>query len=217
MQLNTNFLQLRPKVAILDDDKELITDLIACLNSDIEIEGFSDFSTMASCVLSAYEKFLTCLIDCFEQIKTPRLDASALQTSFDRLIRNKPFTVALIDLNLGESHDLEGFEISEELGPLSLKSIIYTGTDYSPLSIDLINQGIISGYMNKSCDLYEDLLPAIFSLSREFYYTHFNITHLACLKSSSYVKISQNMQRLSKLSSSDEFIVYDEAMNYLSK
>src|SRR5690606_12117060 len=103
---------LPPKAIILDDDIELIKDLTDCMPDEIDIIGVSSFDAMEQKINESYINFLSHLSKYFEKLKSGLFNATLAKNYLDyfRLIR--PFSVALIDLNLGINHNLEGFEFS---------------------------------------------------------------------------------------------------------
>lgn len=212
-----NLINLKPKVAILDDDKELTSDLISCINEEITLIEFSTVEQLKSQISTHYDFFLNSLISFLTLLSKNSSCINRLEEGFLELIENRPFSVALIDLNLENDHDNEGFEVCELLLPYSTKTLVYSGSEFSQLSLNLINQCVISGQLNKTSDLFEELIPAVFSLNQSFLNAHYNITHLASLKSLPLTEIRNNLSKKTMPSHSTQFIVYDEFINFLTK
>lgn len=210
-------LNLKPTVAILDDDPELIADMENCMNNhEIELLGYSNSKQFIKTISEKYQIFEELLFELFNEINTKNSKFN-LSKIFNNICENRCFSVALIDLNLKKNHEYEGYEICEAISPFLTKSIIYSGSDFNEISLDMLNSGIISGQINKSKDLFEDLLPTIFKLNREFLEHHFNLMHLSCLTN---VPISNLRQKIldSKMPSQDhEYIILDSNINYLTK
>lgn len=214
IELQKNLMLLPPKVAFLDDDKEFISDLKECLNDHIEIEVFNSVQDLLNQIKQEYHIFLKHLSGYFALIQQKNIAINIIKNKFNELLTHRPFSVGLIDLNLGKSHLFEGFEISELLVPFGIKTIIYSAADFDEMTIDLMNQGVISGYVCKSSDLFEDLIPAIFLKNQEFYAAHFNITHLFMIEES--FNFSNPKLKDRQLNYQDTFIVYNSDFNYLT-
>jgi hypothetical protein len=212
-----SLINLKPKIAILDDDKEFVSDLISCVSEEINIIEFSSAEKLEAVVSCNYDLFLNALIAFLTLLKENTPCRNKLEKSFLKIIDSAPFSVALIDLNLENEHANEGFEVCELLLPYAIKTLIYSGSDFNQVSLSLINQCVISGQLNKSCDLFEDLMPAIFSLNKNFLDTHYNITHLASLRDISLKHLQNNFSKNNMKPTSRQFIVYDEFNNTLTK
>lgn len=210
---NSSLIFLKPKVAILDDDRELIADLSSCTNN-IELIGFTSIAKIKKQISNDYDHFLNAL-NAFLTFIRHGATTDVLNASFQNILKNRPFSVALIDLNLNKNHMNEGLEVSEFLKPYRIKTLIYSGAEFNHLSLSLINQCVISGYLNKSCDLFEDLLPAIFSLHQDFLDYHYNLTHLAALKNVSPSLLIEGYFQKACPSNLETYIVYDEFFNFL--
>ncbi len=211
--LNYNFLQLKPKVAFLDDDPEILEDIKSCLLGSVDVEGFSCYQSLCQSIEQQYCAFLTELNRCFNYIKEEPMDRDKLAQAFIQLEKNRPFTVSLVDLNLNKLHAMEGLEYGEQIEKLSTKSIIYTGSACEDIVIPMINQGIISAYLNKSVDLFEELVPVVSCFNRLFYYEHYNWSHLMALKNHS--DPLPDFSQLSHLTSEKNYLVFDAALNYI--
>ena len=212
-----NLINLKPKVAILDDDKELTSDLISCINEEITLIEFSTVEQLKLQISTHYDFFLNSLVSFLKLLGEGSPCVNRIEKSFVKLIENRPFSVALIDLDLENSHDSEGFEVCELLLPYATKTLIYSGAEFSKLSLNLINQCVISGQLNKASDLFEELVPAVFSLNQSFLNAHYNITHLASLTPLPLTEIRDNLSKKTIPSHSTQFIVYDEFINFLTK
>lgn len=215
MNLQMNFMLLPPKVAIVDDDVELIDDLKQCMDENINITGFTSVDSLLKILPYQYENFYKLLNEFFSLILQKNFNLSEIETKFHELISNRPISVGLIDLNFGEKYIFEGFEFNELLRQYPIRSLIYSGLKADELSIDFINEGLISGYICKTSDLFEDLIPAIYMQNRIFYSMYFNISHLLMIKNASFTECCENITKLNNLTDKDSFIVYDKNINYL--
>lgn len=212
---NTSLIKLKPKVAILDDDKDLISDMITCVN-EIDLMGFSSPETIEQCISTTYNRFLDTLNTFFFYLNKSNLPKTEINDVFLNLFEFRPFSVALIDLNLNSIHTNEGFEICELLRPYKVKTLIYSGIPFNNFSLELINQEMIAGYLNKSDDLFENILPSIFSLNQAFLDYHYNHTHLCALKGILPSNFNQNNIVNVLTNSAENYIVYDEFLNFLT-
>lgn len=209
MQLNAQLLKLYPRVAILDDDIELISDIKSCIDSQVIVDGFSSFEVMVDKISTRYQFFMENLLDFFRLMKDKNGDLGLAKNIFQKLRENKPYSVVLVDLNLGHGDQFEGFKLCEVLEKYFIKPVVYTGNEAEIIAMDMINQGIIAGYLNKSCDFFEMLIPTITNINNDYYNRHYNLTHLASLEGISYASILSNIRKLTLCKELDEFIVLD--------
>lgn len=210
-----NLIYFKPIVAILDDDKEFIQDLSLCLNKDdIDLVGFTSIENFKNEIRRRYNLFINTLNTLMLLLKEEKIQLDKIEHYFQTLISNRPYSVALIDLNLNQSHEHEGFEICENLLPFSVKTIIYSGSDVNELSLSLINQGIIFGQLNKSNDIFEEVVPSIHSAHKSFLNIHFNITHLLLLRNNiKDINIDHTSTKI--INENNNFLIYDEFFNHL--
>lgn len=181
MRTNNQLMKIKPNVALLDDDSEFANDLIACLDNDFDVTHFTNINLLHELAKMQYYHFIRYLGQLFSVIGSEHATPSDAESVFTKIVAHRPYSVALIDLDLGNNDADEGFKIGDSISQFYLKPLIYTASESSSIMMDMINQGDIYGYLNKLSDLYEDLLPTIHHINDQFYQFHFNISHLSYL------------------------------------
>ena len=212
---NPNLLYIPPKVAILDDDNELISDLTSCMDINIDLVGFNNVDKLISNINLQYNKFIKSLFHFF-QCAQDKASKQTIHQSFQSIVNNPPFSVALVDLNIRQHHKDEGYEICELLIPYQTKTLIYSGSEFSELSLKLINQGVLSGQLNKSNDLFEELIPTIMGLHISFLNMHYNFSHLAILSGADFEYLNNIEGSTPSKNDHIPYIVYDQNFNFLT-
>ena len=95
-----NLINIHPKIAILDDDIEFADDIKNCLDEDFFCQVFLNEKSLYEGVSQSYNNFLNNLNDFFKLLKTKDMTIDTVKSGVIKLIKDRPFSTALIDLNL---------------------------------------------------------------------------------------------------------------------
>lgn len=170
-----NLIHIKPKIAILDDDEKFSQDLQFILSQKYHCEIYDSKDKIIKSVKNKYMDFLKKIRLLYNNLILKNY--SNILNIFSSICDDPPFSISLIDLDLNNHDEYEGYPISEELKKYNVKRIIYTGHSIDNIDLEMINNGIANAFINKKNDVFDDLIPCIEKLNEDFYVKFYNISH----------------------------------------